>query len=1742
MNDNRNVTRSAKAVRSIKQSAMTHAVRSVLAASALTLALGATSGTATAAAHRVPVAHALQLQQAALDFAPVDDPSLIGGGLGGGIVPAGAPVMSLVSGWGGYFPGGVSASNGGVAFSIYSNVDDAAATYFGSAGNVNITQGAAASSSATTNGVYDATGILADAGNIATIDNAGGAYATALGGGDATGISAYGKYGSTVTNSGGVGAYTFGDGDAVGIEAVSFYGGSTIINSGSVHAYAYGDGDATALYAISIYGDATVDNSGHAHAVTYGAGDATGIEAVSLYGDATVTNSGDALAFAYDTGDATAINAYSKYGNVDVTNSNRVYAYSYDGNATGMNATSVYGDVSVGNSDYTRAYSVWGNAVGVFAYSDQGTSVSVDNSGYVGAYSWAGTGIAIQAVGIDASVDVTNSGDIYAYGYQAAAGINAVSLASDVTVSNAATGTIDVYGYNAAFGVRAMSYTASTTVTNDGSIDARSNYYAEGIHAQAYGDVTVSNSGDVVGYTHDGVYGASHAIGISATSYAGNVTVTNTGHAEGYAWQFGDGIGIYAASYNGNVDVSNGATGDVYAYGWAGNAIGIYAASYNGDVNVSNDGVIDTHSYFFNGIGVYAASDAGNVTIDNSGSARGYTYDGRYGNAVGLWGTSGGGDVTITNDGHAEGNSYFYSTAIGILADAYGNATVDNSATGTVYAYTFAASAIGAYAYGGATATVTNDGYVGAVSAMGMAYGAAAISGGSASVVNNGDVYVDGKYGAVALYAAGADAVVTNAATGYLSATSKYGNAIGAQAYSAGGTATATNAGLINAETTKYGGLAIGLYANAPGGTATAVNSGEIHVSGLYGGAYGVGMAAGIFAYGEDVAVTNTATGSIYARGYGWAAGIEAGGIAYSTVAVDNAGLIQVASIDTAFGIYAYGDNVTVTNSGDLGATPYAAGYYNDAGIVAIDGSATGAYAYGYYNATIANTATGAIDVYGYASAAGAYAHTNLGTATVTNAGSITADSAGAAVGAVAVSDNGNASVVNAGTVDVTAYGTALGAAASAKYGAATVTNGATGAITAYGYTAIGALAVGYDVASVATINNAGSIDASTAGVGTAIGALGVNTYGDVVVNNAATGTIYASGGALAVGVMTDQYTGDATVNNAGAIHAGNSDYAYGVQFSGVYGINTLNNLTSGVIEAYGPDGYAFAVVGDDGTEIINNAGTIYGAVSLNGGDDAFYNTGLWDLRGNSGPTSYTDFGAGEDYLLNQGTINVHESAMSFGAGDDLAINDVGGLIEMRTSLIDMGTGYNLFENYGTIELLGPANVIDGGVNGVVANDGLLDFRTGNPVDGLTIYGTFAGQGDIDIDVSQPYGAYAGYADALYVVGDIAPGTVQTVNVDLDPRFPQTAHISIPFAWVTGNSAAGNFAPGVLYGYNHPLNFIDLGFTIGSAIDATNATNDVFSINLDVNGLNDTGTLAAITAQGAANMINTQVGTFRQRLGVNPYGDAGKVMSAFVRYYTETGDVNPGHHAVNFGQGGHFNYRQSSWGTEVGVNANLWSHLHAGVVLGQGDSRQRLRDGGVGTNRMDGLTFGAYMTWYVPGGWYVDVSARKMAADVFSTSIAGTLQSRTHANAVSLEGGYEFKVGNINIVPQVQYTWTQVDEIDAYHGQLVDFHSGGGNYNRGRIGVDFNTQIESGDVRWTPYGSLNWVHNEHSTGSYDVGNVFYGSTWVNGSAFMAEFGVGVEKGGFGFTIGGNWTDGGTFNSVLGGQASFRYSW
>jgi outer membrane autotransporter protein len=371
---------------------------------------------------------------------------------------------------------------------------------------------------------------------------------------------------------------------------------------------------------------------------------------------------------------------------------------------------------------------------------------------------------------------------------------------------------------------------------------------------------------------------------------------------------------------------------------------------------------------------------------------------------------------------------------------------------------------------------------------------------------------------------------------------------------------------------------------------------------------------------------------------------------------------------------------------------------------------------------------------------------------------------------------------------------------------------------------------------------------------------------------------------------------------------------------------------------------------------------------------------------------------------------------------------------------------------------------------------------------------------------------------------------------------PLVAHTSIDFAHVSGTSTAGSFVPGQILSYNHARNFLDIDFSIGSRLNAANTADDVFSIDLDVVGLNDSGTLAANVASGAAGMLNAQVGTFKQRMGVNPYGDAGKVMSAFFRTYTSEGDVNPDHVAANFGQGGNFDYDLSTWGREVGVNANLFGNVHAGITVGTADGRQRLTGAGVGSNRMDGMTWGLYATWLAPQGFYLDVSGRWMAVDVLSTSAAGQLQTRAHTGAWNLETGYQWAMGGLSIVPQLQYTRTEVEDVRAIYGDRANFEGHGGVSERARLGVEVSKTFQSGNVRWTPYGSINAIREFDGKMDYTVADNFFGNTSTEGSSTMAELGLGVQAGGWGFTIGANWVDGGAFKSTVGGQAVIRFAW
>jgi hypothetical protein len=1624
-----------------------------------------------------------------------------------------------------------------------------------------------------------ARGAYADVSNSGTIAVAGYYYGT--------GIAASSYYGTTIDNAGGsISVYAVGG--ATGIDALSLFGDVAVANASDIQAVGLVFG-AQGISTYSVYGDVEIDNSGDIYVASlYGA--AIGIYGYALTGDVSINNSGAIAAYSYA---GLADGIFASGANVEVSNSGAIETYGYTWSAgieaQGSESVSVdnSGDIDasagpfvqvVDYYGYVVGYGAGGTAYGIYATGGE-AGASVTNSGNIEVQGGYVTGIEVQSGG---DLTVENSGDIvagsglntyynegngytYYYGTQVATGINATSNGEGAAVSVTSSGDISADGIFGASGIAATSSGngGTASVDNSGDIYVSQNqkygYGAYGIVTSADGDSSIDNSGTIY------VYSGGVANGVTALSFAGDASVTNSGDIEVYsaAALYYAATGITAFGANGTAHVDNSGSVDASAKYWAtavnataqgdvsvdnsGSlyadgqkyAFGVYALSNAGDVTVHNEegGEIGFYSYAGRGWGVFAYAGQGDVHVGNDGAISGYAY----GQSAGIFAIAGYGDVTLENSGTIDvvtgGN-----VAVGMFARAdYGTASVNNS--GDITASTFGGYYTGYAAYGilarGEYADVANSGDI---TATGLAFAtgiAAASYYGTNVVTTGGDINVsaegalvqrsfEGYYGTYYYYVLVGAATGIDASAGYGDVTVSNASDITAEAVYVSATGinasalydvAVTNSGDISASS-AYG-YATGIDARAStiylgkyygslafDGTTTVSNSGDIT---LYAPQQSAGKATGINASRDDgaVVVGNSGDIDIYAGGRSY--GIF-GFATYGEVSVTNSGDITMLShTDATIGISAStgnfffgGGDVSVVNSGDISV-------HSDYGFANAIGAVAGSVGTPYGDSYIRNS--GDLDVFGQYNAAGIQTRASAGNATIINSGDVHVESA--ALGYVYQPDQtvgiaaltffgGDLTIQNTGDVTVNGYAMSYGLyAQSFNDGTVRITNAGDVSVHSQ-YSTDGYVGYfGYDLPPMISR-----------------GVFAVDYFGDIIVNNTSTGSIDASGGDIAIGVHTASYSGTVVVNNAGHIHAGDTNFAIGVLMEGVEGTNTLNNAATGVISADGDEGYAFAVMGSYAVDTINNSGRITGAVALYAGDDVFNNRsgGVWDVGG----TRSTDFGDGND------SIN----------------NFAGGVIHLDDGAIYMGGGTaNAFTNLGMIKVSGDTNVIDMGGDGATVNTvalsnvNTISFLDGHSDDALSIVGHLGGTGSLGLDVDLADES----SDQLHVEGNMAANAAQRVNIAF-AGMPLTASTSIDFAHVSGTSTAGSFVPGQILGYNEARNFLDLDFSIGSRLNTANTAADVFSIELDVVGLNDTGTLAANVASGAAGMLNAQVGTFKQRMGVNPYGDDGKVMSAFFRTYTSEGDVNPAHMAANFGQGGNFAFDQTTWGREVGVNANLHGNVHAGVTLGTADGRQRLTGNGVGSNRMDGMTWGVYATWFAPQGFYVDVSGRWMAVDVVSTSAAGQMQSRAHTGAWNVEAGYNWTVGGLNVVPQLQYTRTEVEDVRAIQGDRATFEGHGGTSTRGRLGVEVSKTFESSGLRWTPYGSINAVREFDGEMTYTVADNFHGSTDIEGTSVMAEAGVGVQKGGWGFTIGANWIDGGAFNSTVGGQALVRFAW
>lgn len=1617
-----------------------------------------------------------------------------------------------------------------------------------------------------------------------------------LGGNDATTIiPAAGDVGARITGTGAIGATSDADitvtsaNDAIGIYAYSADGPVTVDNTGDIGVIS-GYGLADGIFASGT--DASVTNSGAITATGYSW--AAGIEAQGS-DLTTVTNSGDITATSA-TGTAFGVYATGGLGGITVDNTGNITANGYYATGVFTQATDA-GDTSITNSGTINAggadTSIYGTGISAGS-SYEGATVAVDNTGSVNVNSLYGsTGIQVISVGDGGTGSVSNTGDIYVNTTSKydSSGI-VVSADGDASIDNAGSVTVAFGGTS--YGAAALSFAGDASVTNSGDISVNAGKYSYGVLASSSNGMAIAdNSGNI-----DVTGGLYVAAGISTNGKAGT-TVTNSGAITANSAVKYGAYGVLAVAGNGGAVVTNTATGTIDAYNALGSGFGIAGVSTTCGVTLVNDGTISSYGYS-GASGLFGlAREDGDIALTNNGDI---TVDSYAGQAIGLNASSAEGDVTVVSSGTLTTNSVYglaegifasgatagvdnsgtiaatgFDFAAGIETESNGAATVTNSgditATATSVTSGYYGHAYGIYATG-ASVAVDSSGSINATGVYATGIRAQGTDAGAVTVSNSGDIVAGG----VTLYANGIlgassyeNAAVSVDNSGTITANSYYGSiGISVLSIGDGSTGSASNIGQITVGSTEYYANTSGIAVTADAG-ATVANSGGITVT--YGDyAYGasaltfngdaevdnwgeISVNGGTQAYGalagsqNGIATVNN-SGSIYATSpYTAAMGVVANGQAGTVVS--NSGDITVANAKYSFGVNASSSagDTQVDNSGSLMAS---AGKYNF-GVQAT--AALGDVSVTNSGSINAGAADGS-DKYGF----GVLARASEGDTLVTNSGSITATGK-YGIGIEAVADLGDVSVINAtdGTIDASGRGSATGIFGVALAGDVGIQND--GSISATGITYVNDYGVtlgapqvegvfGRADAGNVAITNTGDVTATNDGYGSATGVHALAAAGDVTVTNSGDITASATGAdrvdyygaaipVTAVGVDATAY-GTATVNNSGTIAATDLDQAVGVRFSAATGI--LNN--SGTIDTTTLNDGRIAVLGSDGVETVNNSGDIYGAVVLAGGDDVFNNAsgGVWHVDNRS-----TDFGDGDDTINNAGggTIELTNGAIAMGGGVANAFNNAGTIMARGDSLIDMGTGMAADDAAAVaagatvMAAIQPQAAVPSLNTTPLVNSGLIDFVDGAPDDMLTIVGDLGGNGSVNIDLTAPDGP----ADQLVVDGSMVAGDSQTVNVaftDFNGLPPTGQTAAVPFAQVSGDSSADSFIGGDVAGFDNG-NFLDLDVNVTSQIDASNVTNDVFSVGVDVAGLNETGALAASIGSGAWSLMTSQIGTWRQRMGVVPESSDDHKVSAFVRTFYDKGDISPDAKAFNFGQRGNFDYEQTNSGTEVGINFEPAAGFNIGALLGKSRAKQNLSDG-VGSDKLDADVYGFYGTWIAQNGFYIDTSYRAMRFDARLDSAAGRQRVDGKAGAINLETGYPFELGNgLRLEPQFQYTWTTVDSVFV-SGTQTYLRTDDADFQRTRLGVSLWKPIALGAGTLTPYGAVSAVRVDDAKVGYSVGDVFRGNTQTTGTSALVEAGVGYQAGGFSVTGGANWTDGGAVDSFVGGQVVLRYTW
>jgi outer membrane autotransporter protein len=855
-------------------------------------------------------------------------------------------------------------------------------------------------------------------------------------------------------------------------------------------------------------------------------------------------------------------------------------------------------------------------------------------------------------------------------------------------------------------------------------------------------------------------------------------------------------------------------------------------------------------------------------------------------------------------------------------------------------------------------------------------------------------------------------------------------------------------------------------------------------------GAINTDGADAIYVYGS-LSGTLQSYGDLYT--YVSAAGANAIDLSAFADATATLGGSIVASSDGAYDVTA----VTV-NSIDGNST-----------VVAEDTAAIGAYAYdGDATALYANSYVDTyVSVYGdatatstYGDAYGVLAYALNGNADVYNAGTIVAAGYDNATGAVAISTNGNGTVTNYGDISATASGDVTVAATGVQaggfyagvYNSGSIEASATANATLGSATAVAASAYGTTV----TLDNSGSLYAYAYanGYGATAAGADLDATGNLYIYNSGdiAAVAYGDVNATAIGV-SGAAGGDIAFANDGSITATSDDSATAVD---LYSNGTIDISNNGTLAAYGGN-YSAAIDTSGGlsADYIYNAGTIVGSI-------------------------YT--GAGDDTVVNTGEIHFDDAGANLGAYASAA--------------------GNLFQNSGTIFATGDSYVDVGAGGGLstslFVNDGVIDMQDGAADDSFSVYGDFAGTGDVNVDVE----GNAGVSDMLHIDGNVAADARQTINVDLLDLSAPIADI-IPIVEVTGDSAAANFALGDV-DFDPNDSFVNLDFGLVADIDATNATNDVFSLGIAVTGLTDTGTIAASIAPSVHSLLQTEVGTWRQRQGVIDAFNDGAV-SLWARVFTEKTNFSPEFESTTIGLNGNFDWEQKNRGVEAGVDFAVTDEFSIGLLAAKSKADLDL-DPGAASADIDADTWGVYGTWLSPSGFYLDTSYRWTKFDTDLDSLAGPMHiDGAKAETFNVELGYAWTLaGGLKIEPQFQWTKTNVKDLDVLTtANGMTFHSEGADSSRGRLGLAAYKGMGDADTGWrvTPYVALSAVREFDGENDFTINDTLVGRTTREGTSGLLELAVTARHEGLSIWGGVNWQDGGGIDSSIGGQLGVRYT-